>query len=243
MSNGAAPATDGPGSAPAIRARSLSKHYEQGRVRAVDGVDLDVRPGEWVAIVGPSGCGKSTLLNLIAAIDRPGAGELAVCGRDLVHFGPADADGFRRSCIGLVFQLHNLLPRLTAAENVQVPLLASRTPAAERAGRAAELLKRVGLEHRAHARPPTLSGGERQRVAVCRALVNRPSILLADEPTGALDSQSGERLLDLLAALRKETGTTLVIVTHDPQVAARADRVIHMLDGRFASEERGSAAE
>jgi putative ABC transport system ATP-binding protein len=216
-----------------IRARGLVKRYEQGRVTAVAGVDLDVQRGEWVAIAGPSGCGKSTLLNLIAAIDLPDAGELTVCGRDLVHFRGEHADQYRREAIGLVFQLHNLLPRLTALENVQVPLLAGRTPAAERVSRAAELLHRVGLDHRAHARPPTLSGGERQRVAVCRALVNRPSLLLADEPTGALDSQSGERLLDLLAELRAETQTTLVVVTHDPQVAARADRVIHMLDGRF----------
>ncbi len=244
-SSGAAPgaasgAAESPGSATdasAILARGLSKHYEQGRVKAVDGVDFEVRRGEWVSIVGPSGCGKSTLLNLIAAIDAPDAGELKVCERDLLRFGPADADEFRRSCIGLVFQLHNLLPRLTASENVQVPLLASKTAAGERAGRAEALLRRVGLEHRAHARPPTLSGGERQRVAVCRALVNRPSVLLADEPTGALDSQSGERLLDLLADLRRETGTTLVVVTHDPQVAERGERVIRMLDGRFVGDE------
>jgi putative ABC transport system ATP-binding protein len=219
--------------APAIRARGLLKRYEQGRVTALAGVDLEVNRGEWIAICGPSGCGKSTLLNMIAAIDAPDAGELRVAGRDLARLQPGETDRFRRETIGMVFQLHNLLPRLTALENVQVPLLPTPGSPAERARRAAELLRRVGLEERMNARPPTLSGGERQRVAICRALANRPAVLLADEPTGALDSRSGEQLFDLLAGLRAETGMTLIVVTHEPRIASRADRIVQMLDGRI----------
>ncbi|GMU82981.1 MAG: lipoprotein-releasing system ATP-binding protein LolD [Planctomycetota bacterium] len=189
--------------------------------------------GEWVAICGPSGCGKSTLLNMLAAIDTPDAGELNVCGRAVSRMKPEEADRFRRETIGLVFQLHNLLPRLTALENVQVPLVGAGTPMTERSDRAAGLLRRVGLEHRLHASAATLSGGERQRVAVCRALVNRPGVLLADEPTGALDSHSGDQLLDLLEELRRESAMTMVVVTHDREVAARADRVLEMKDGRI----------
>jgi putative ABC transport system ATP-binding protein len=220
---------------PAVLARGLVKRYEAGRVHALDGVDLEIRRGEFVAICGPSGCGKTTLLNMISAIDRPDAGELTVCGHAVGEFRDGQADGFRRRDIGLVFQLHNLLPLLTALENVQIPLLGTGTPPAERVERAAGLLRRVGLEARSHARPPVLSGGERQRVAICRALVNRPSLLLADEPTGALDSHSGDELFDLLGELRRDLGMTLVVVTHDGHVAARAERVIQMLDGRVVA--------
>lgn len=216
----------------AVCARGLTKHYEGGRVVALQGVDLDIDVGEWVAIRGPSGCGKSTLLNLLAAIDVADAGDLRVCGTRVAELRGWAADHFRRECIGLVFQLHNLLPRLTALENVQIPLLGNGTPSDERLERAAELLRRVGLDHRLNALPPTLSGGERQRVAICRALINRPRILLADEPTGALDSTAGDRLLALLEELRRDMGTTVVVVTHDGGVAERADRVIQMLDGR-----------
>ncbi|MFO0840504.1 MAG: ABC transporter ATP-binding protein [Phycisphaerae bacterium] len=217
----------------AIRARGLVKQYEAGRVQALRGVDLDICRGEFVAICGPSGCGKTTLLNLISAIDVPDAGELAVCGCDVTRFRDGEADALRRETVGLVFQLHNLLPLLTASENVQTPLLGAKVPAAERVQRAEALLRRVGLGDRLNARPPTLSGGERQRVAICRALVNRPSILLADEPTGALDSASGEAIFALLADLRAELGMTLVVVTHDATVAGRAERVIRMRDGRI----------
>jgi putative ABC transport system ATP-binding protein len=220
---------------PAILARGLVKRFEQGRVTALDGIDFDVQSREWVAVCGPSGCGKSTLLNIISAVESPDGGSLTVCGQTVGDLRNGRADVFRRQTIGLVFQLHNLLPRLTALENVQVPLVGAHTPPAERVARAAELLCRVGLEHRLHARPPTLSGGERQRVAVCRALVNRPRVLLADEPTGALDSRSGSQLLGLLADLRRELDMTLVVVTHDGDVAARADRVLHMLDGRIVN--------
>jgi putative ABC transport system ATP-binding protein len=221
--------------AAAISARGLVKHFESGRVRAVDGLDMEVGAGEFVAICGPSGCGKTTLLNLIAAIERPDAGTLHVAGRRLGELAAAAADSFRRATIGLVFQLHNLLPNLTALENVQVPMLGTGRPQQQRRERARSLLERVRLSHRQNARPNVLSAGERQRVAVARALANEPRILLADEPTGALDSQNGERLLDLLDELQHDAKTTLVVVTHDPQVAARAGRVLHMLDGRITA--------
>ena len=202
---------------------------------ALDDLDLEVASGEFIAVCGPSGCGKSTLLNVISAIDRPDAGSLAVCGRQLADLSDRDANRFRSTVVGLVFQLHNLLPNLTALENVQVPLMAADVPPADRVERARELLDRVGLSDRASALPPVLSGGERQRVAIARALANQPQVLLADEPTGALDSKTGERLFDLLVALQRDARTTLVVVTHEPSVATRADRVIHMLDGKIVN--------
>jgi len=211
----------------------LAKRYEGGRIRAVDGLDLDIAAGEFVTICGPSGCGKTTLLNLIAAIDRPDSGVLSVAGRSLAGLSVAQADDFRRSLVGLVFQLHNLLPDLTASENVQVPMLGTGRPPPWRRDRAQYLLERVGLADRARALPTVLSGGERQRVAIARALANEPQVLLADEPTGALDSKNGERLLDLLDELQRDVQATLVVVTHDPIIAARAGRVLHMLDGRI----------
>ena len=232
-----------PGSTtPAICARGLVKHYEAGRIRAVDGVDLQIKAGEFVAICGPSGCGKTTLLNLIAAIDRPDAGTLDVANRSLMNVSVAEADIFRRSVIGLVFQLHNLLPDLTALENVEVPMLGSGRPPRRRRERARALLKRVGVSQREHALPTVLSGGERQRVAIARALVNEPRILLADEPTGAIDSENARRLLDLLEELQGEAQTTVVVVTHNPQVADRAGRVLHMLDGRITNADTPAAS-
>lgn len=223
------------GDAFVIYARGLVKRYEGGRVAALDDLDLDVRRGEFVAICGPSGCGKSTLLNMLSAIDRPDAGSVTVCGRRLGDLTDRDADAFRSSVVGLVFQLHNLLPNLTALENVQTPMLAADVPAAERVPRARKLLERVGLGDRVMALPPVLSGGERQRVAVARALANRPQVLFADEPTGALDSKTGDRLFDLLAELQRDLRMTLVVVTHEAAIAGRAGRVVHMLDGRIVS--------
>ena len=216
----------------AVRAERLVKQYEGGRITALDGLDLEVRAGEFVAICGPSGCGKSTLLNMLAGIDRPDRGELEVGGKSLAVLTDDELDAFRAQTVGLVFQLHNLLPNLTALENVQVPLLTTRLGARERTERARLLLARVGLGGRERSRPATLSGGERQRVAIARSLVNQPEILLADEPTGALDSKNGERLLELLESIRSEFMTTLIVVTHDEHLAERAERVIHMLDGR-----------
>jgi putative ABC transport system ATP-binding protein len=214
----------------AIDVRGLEKSFEQGRIAALTGMDLIVSSGELVAIVGPSGCGKSTLLHLIAALDRPGAGELRVAGHDLST--REDLNHYRARHVGMVFQLHNLLPTLTAVENVQVPMFELGLSPRERRRRASEMLRHVGLEGRERNRPPELSGGERQRVAIARALANEAPILLADEPTGSLDSEAGRRILDLLEELRRERRLTIVLVTHDADVAARADRIVHMLDGR-----------
>ncbi|MFH1420061.1 MAG: ABC transporter ATP-binding protein [Planctomycetota bacterium] len=230
------PATTTP---PAVSTRGLTKRYEQDRIVALDAVDLDIESGEFVAICGPSGCGKSTLLNMLAAIDRPDDGTVTVCGHALAALLAARADRFRADVVGLVFQLHNCLPNLTAIENVQAPMLTTGRPAAERLRWSRDLLDRVGLSDRATALPTTLSGGERQRVAIARALANRPRLLLADEPTGALDSKTGERLFDLLIELQRDFQATLVVVTHNQQVASRADRIIHMLDGRLVGSAMG----
>ena len=218
---------------PAIVARGLMKSYESGRIVALNGIDLQVGRGEFVAICGPSGCGKSTLLNMITAIDRPDAGQLKVCGKALDDMDTHEADQFRTTAVGLVFQLHNLLPNLTALENVQIPMLGNGRAGRDRVERACSLLNQVGLRERMTSLPTTLSGGERQRVAIARALANQPDILLADEPTGALDSESGKQLFDLLCKLQQQSGMTLLVVTHDPIVAGRAQRIIHMLDGRI----------
>jgi putative ABC transport system ATP-binding protein len=226
--------------APAIVVRDVEKAYEEGRIRALNGMTMDVAEGEWVAIVGPSGCGKSTLLHLIAALDHPDAGHIHVHGNDLDRV--ADAALYRRRAMGLIFQLHNLLPSLTAAENVEVPMFGTGRSRHERRRRALELLELVGLADRAGNRPAELSGGERQRVAIARALANDPPVLLADEPTGSLDSDAGRRILDLIADIRRRRGITIVMVTHDPGVAACADRTVRMLDGRNVSD-RTAAAE
>jgi putative ABC transport system ATP-binding protein len=218
-------------SEPAIVARGVRKSFDDGRINALTGMDLTVEPGEWVAIVGPSGCGKSTLLHLLAALDQPDEGEILVGGHDLRT--RKDLNHYRAQHVGMIFQLHNLLPTLTALENVQVPMFEEGLAPRVRRRRAAELLEAVGLEGRGGNRPPELSGGERQRVAIARALANEPPILLADEPTGSLDSDAGRLVLDLLERLRRERDLTIVLVTHDAAVAARADRVVRMLDGRL----------
>ncbi len=214
----------------AVNAKGLTRHFDNGRVKAVDALDLEIAAGEFVAIKGPSGCGKSTLLNLLTAIDRPDGGSLHVFEHDIRTLDAAGADAYRSNDVGLVFQLHNLLPHLTAIENVQLPMMGRKKVKPNE--RAAELLTRVGLEARINALPTTLSGGERQRVAVARALANQPRLLLADEPTGALDSQTGAALIDLFVELQRDLGTTLVMVTHDERVAERANRVVNMLDGK-----------
>jgi putative ABC transport system ATP-binding protein len=223
-------------SEPLIEVRRVEKSFEEGRINALRGMDLSVERGEFVAIVGPSGCGKSTLLHLIAALDAPDAGTIRVgdhnldSGRDLSHY--------RARHIGMVFQLHNLLPSLTALENVEVPMFELDAGRRERQSRARRLLGLVGLSEREGNRPPELSGGERQRVAIARALANDPPILLADEPTGSLDSEAGESVLDLLEALRRDRGLTIVLVTHDSEVASRADRIVRMRDGRAVVTDR-----
>ncbi len=218
--------------APLIEVHDVEKVYDDGMIRALDGVELTVASGEFVAITGPSGCGKSTLLHLLAALDRPTAGTIRVDGYDLNHLRRNNL--FRREEIGLVFQLHNLLPRLSVLGNVQIAMAGSRRPHAERSAYARRLLGDVDLVDLADRRPPQLSGGERQRVAIARALANDPPILLADEPTGSLDSTSVEAVLGLFQRLRDERGVTIVLVTHDSVVAGVADRVVRMLDGKIS---------
>ncbi|HEY7708139.1 MAG TPA: ABC transporter ATP-binding protein [Gaiellaceae bacterium] len=221
-------------SEPAIAVEGVEKSFDGGRIRALRGMDLEVAAGEFVALTGPSGCGKSTLLHLIAALDQPDTGSIRVGGHELAERG--DLNHYRARHIGLVFQLHNLLPTLSADENVQVPMFEGGRSGPERRARASELLALVGLSERQHNRPAELSGGERQRVAIARALANDPPVLLADEPTGSLDSKAGAQVLDLLERLRVERGLTLLVVSHDDRVASRADRVVGMLDGRAVSE-------
>jgi putative ABC transport system ATP-binding protein len=208
----------------------VSRSFEDGRIAALVDVSLRVGKGEFVAVTGPSGCGKSTLLNLIGALDRPTSGSITVAGERLEQL--ASAARYRGTVVGFVFQFHNLIPTLTALENVQLPMLGHDLPRRARVERARELLEEVGLSHRSSAYPPTLSGGERQRVAIARALANEPRLLLADEPTGALDSATGEQIVELLQGVRAQRGTTILLVTNDPDVAEVADRTLRIRDGR-----------
>jgi putative ABC transport system ATP-binding protein len=206
----------------------------------VDAIDLTVAPGEFVAVLGPSGSGKSTLLALMAGLDRPSAGEVRIDGRPIQDLSEDDLAILRRRAIGFVFQSFQLLSNLTARENVLLPLELADVP--EAPSRADELLLAVGLSERGHHYPSQLSGGEQQRVALARAFGPRPPILLADEPTGNLDRATGRMVLEMLQTLRSEAGSTLVLVTHDPEVAGLADRRIHLRDGRIDREERASPA-
>jgi putative ABC transport system ATP-binding protein len=222
-----------------LRARGLRKEHGKGEglVRAVDGVDLDVGAGETVAMMGPSGCGKSTLLHLLGGLDRPSGGEVSLNGRRIDDLGEKALARMRRTDVGFVFQAFHLMEELTAIENVELPaLLAGRLPRAARR-RAEELLEQVGLADRARFLPSALSGGQRQRVAIGRALSNQPLVVLADEPTGNLDSAATLDVLQLFESLH-ESGQTLVIVTHDARIAATADRMISMRDGAFVDETR-----
>jgi putative ABC transport system ATP-binding protein len=215
-----------------LSARDVRREYAvAGKpVAAVRGISLDVAEGEYVAIVGPSGCGKSTLLNLLGAIDRPSSGSIAIAGRDVSSLSDAQATRFRLLNIGFVFQRFYLMPTLTAAENVELPMSEAKRPRIEREARAQELLRYVGLEGRADHRPFQLSGGEQQRVAIARALANGPALLLADEPTGELDAKTGAEMIEMFARLNAD-GTTLVVVTHDEDLAKAAKRVVHLRDG------------
>jgi len=224
--------------APSLECRSVTRVLPSGTValRVLDGIDLQIAQGEVVAIVGPSGSGKSTLLGLLAGLDRPTSGSVRVLGQPLEAL---DEDGLallRRDHLGFVFQTFQLLTNLTARENVLLPLELHRVPDARR--RCDELLERVGLGARGHHYPAQLSGGEQQRVAIARAFAPRPHILLADEPTGNLDPTTGSAVLDLLLELREQSGSTLVIVTHDERIAARTDRRIRLEGGKLASEAR-----
>ncbi len=220
-----------------VSLRDVRRDYALGaeRVHALQGVTLDVAAGDYVAIVGPSGCGKSTLLNLIGVIDQPTAGTVSIGGKRVDGMSDREATSFRLHSIGFVFQRFYLMPILSALENVELPMAEAKLPAGERKNRAAELLAYVGLGERLRHRPSELSGGEQQRVAIARALANKPSLLLADEPTGELDAHTGAEIISLFRRLNDD-GTTMVVVTHDEELAGAARRQIHMRDGRIIGD-------
>jgi putative ABC transport system ATP-binding protein len=223
---------------PAVQLDCVSRHYQMGEssVRAVDNVSFSVGRGEFLALLGSSGSGKSTLLNLIAGLDRPTSGAIRANRQNLATLSSLELARYRRNTIGMIFQSFNLLPRMTLEENVELPLRLAEVERAERPGRVREALERVRLTHRVGHRPTELSGGEQQRVAIARALVNRPRILLADEPTGNLDSATGEAILSLLRELQSQLGTTIVMVTHERPLAEQfADRLATMGDGKLLS--------
>lgn len=213
----------------------LKKEFDDGKVAALRGLDLQIKQGEFVAIVGPSGCGKSTLLAMLGSLDRPSEGTLNYRGHSLPD--TPDPAAYRAHEIGFVFQSFHLLPTFTVIENVQIPMFEGGLSRLQRRERAVELLKSVGLAHRLNHYPSQLSGGERQRVAIARGLANKPSVVLADEPTGNLDSTSAKQIMDLLLQLHRELGVTLVLVTHDLSIAAQASRTVRMKDGRVISDQ------
>ncbi|MCE5213937.1 MAG: ABC transporter ATP-binding protein [Methanobacterium sp.] len=216
-----------------IEIHNLKKNYDKGSIKALNGIDLEIKKGEFISIMGPSGSGKSTLLNMIGALDRAEEGSIKVADIDLMK--ETDLSEFRSQEIGFVFQMHNLIPNLTVLENVEIPMYESNLNSEQMRERALELLEAVGLREKAETNPTKLSGGERQRVAIARALVNHPSIILADEPTGALDSKTGDVILKLLKDLHSKEKVTLVMVTHEPYVAKMADRILNVLDGKIKS--------
>jgi putative ABC transport system ATP-binding protein len=222
-----------------VQATHLVKLYRMGEetVRALDGVSFVISRGDFCAIVGPSGSGKSTLMNVIGGLDTPSDGRLVIDGNDIGAMSDEELAAFRNRTIGFVFQSFNLLPRLTALENVELPMIYGGVLPAERRARAAELLQRVGLGDRMAHRPTQLSGGQQQRVAIARALAGRPSIILADEPTGALDTNTGREILGLFGELNRE-GATVILVTHDADVAAATKRIVEMRDGRIVADAR-----
>src|SRR5437016_3916433 len=221
-----------------IKTSELAKVYEMGseQVHALRGVDLEIRKGEYVAIMGPSGSGKSTLMNLIGCLDSPSSGKYWLAGRLVSELDDDELAYIRNKEIGFVFQTFNLLPRATALHNVELPLIYNGTPAEERIEKAKKALERVDLMDRMNHKPNELSGGQRQRVAVARALVNSPSIVLADEPTGNLDSKTGEEIMTLFENLYRQ-GNTIILVTHEHDIAQHAHRIIHIRDGKIASDE------
>jgi putative ABC transport system ATP-binding protein len=229
--------------APTIRLAGVSRTFgaeTAEEVRALRGIDLDLPPGTFVSVEGPSGCGKTTLLNLLGLLDTPSQGEVRWDGTPVGLRSDRERSRLRLERVGFIFQRFYLLPTLTAEENVELPMRAFRRPRAERRRRAAELLREVGLSERARAYPHQLSGGEEQRVAIARALANRPGLLLADEPTGELDSVNARSVLDLLVRVRADRNASLVLVTHNPEVAARAGRHLVLRDGAIVSDRQGA---
>src|SRR5271154_4158293 len=227
------------GNGAAIRAEHVSRHYQMGSalIRAVDDVSLEIGAGEFLALLGTSGSGKSTLLNLMAGLDRPSAGSIVAQGRNLSELSSIELAQYRSRTVGMVFQSFNLLPRMTLEENVELPLRLAEVDRAERGGRVQEALERVRLEKRLTHRPSELSGGEQQRAALARALVNRPTLLFADEPTGNLDSATGESIMLLLKEIQQKLGMTIIMVTHERPLADRfADRIAALADGKLLSD-------
>jgi len=227
----------------AIRTDRVSRSYKMGEtlIRAVDEITLEIPRGEFLALLGASGSGKSTLLNLMAGLDRPTSGSIVAEGRDLAQMSPLELAKYRSRTVGMVFQSFNLLPRMTLEENVELPLRLAEAERGERAGRVRESLEHVGLAKRQGHRPSELSGGEQQRAAIARALVNHPTILFADEPTGNLDSATGEEIMNLFAEIRRTMGMTIVMVTHERALAERfASRMVTLADGRMANDGRKS---
>jgi ABC-type lipoprotein export system ATPase subunit len=226
-------------SEPLLLARALAKTYAMGgrSLEVLRGVDLTVTRGEFLALRGASGAGKSTLLHLIGGLDSPNAGEISFKGQNLANFSEAELTQFRSRRVGFIFQAYHLLPELTALENVCLPARVARISAGQAGRRGRELLTRVGLKDRTDHKPSELSGGEQQRVAIARALINEPELLLADEPTGNLDSKTGGEIIELLKNLCSEKQMTLVIATHDEKVAARAERTIQLVDGQVQSQQ------
>ena len=224
-----------------VQTSALSKQYKRGKVfvTALDGIDLSVDRGEIVGIVGPSGSGKTTFLNLVGGLDRPSGGKVIVDGTDLNSLDDAALAHYRLRRIGFIFQFYNLMSTLTALENVELPMDFAGAGRADQQSHALALLQKVGLENRMRHMPDELSGGEQQRVAIARALANNPSIILGDEPTGDLDSAAAKDLMDLLQSLRKQEGTTFLLVTHDPIVVAKCDRAYSMRDGKVVHEIKG----
>jgi putative ABC transport system ATP-binding protein len=214
-----------------IETQGVKRHFADGRIVALDGVDLSIQRGEFVAVMGPSGSGKSTLLHLLGALDIPDEGHVLFDGERLCD--KRDLTGFRLRTVGFVFQMHNLIPALRTWENVQMPLLEERMSPVARRERAVALLEEVDMVHRAMSLPSTLSSGERQRAAIARALVNAPEVVIADEPTGMVDSANAIRIMELLGRIQRERDATLVVVTHDADIAAWADRTVQLLDGRI----------
>lgn len=224
-----------------IRGRGLTRHYHRGSetVKALDGVDMDIHAGEMVAVLGPSGSGKTTLINLLSCLDAPTSGELAVDGKTVAGLAEDRLAGVRRGVLGFIFQKFHLIPTLSVAENVELPLMFLGRPATRKA--TLEVLKSVGLGHRADHLPKELSGGEMQRVAVARALITQPKIIIADEPTGNLDKHTGEAIFALLHRLVREQGLAVILTTHNLHLGYQADRIVTLEDGRVVKEEAGAA--